>query len=87
MHLILEINILKEFWIQVNLVRRNKPNACFFYNSATFGCSTAILGLWVVGFIGNQTWKCQEFSTYGIGCSMTFTEFEEKKNVTETIGC
>jgi hypothetical protein len=35
----------------------------------------------------NHTWKFQEFSTYGIGCSMIFTEFERKKNnVTETIG-
>ena len=36
--------------------------------------------------IGNNTWKFQEFLTYGIGCSMTFTEFGGKNNGIETIG-
>ena len=52
----------------------------FFYNSTTFGCSTTNLGSWVVGVIGNHTWKFQEFSksiTYNLG---------EKINCTETIG-
>ena len=48
------------------------------YNSAAFGYSTT-MGLCIVGVIGNHTWTFQEFSTYGIGCSMTFTEFQGKK--------
>ena len=50
-----------------------------FYNRAIFGCSNTNLGLWVVGVIGNHTCKIEELSTYGIGRSMTFTEFEGKK--------
>ena len=34
MHLILEINILKEFCVQVNLVRINKTNSCFLFTIA-----------------------------------------------------
>ena len=86
MHLIRVIHIMKESLVQVNLVRRTKPNSWFFYNSAIFGCRTTNLGLWVVGVIRNHAWKFQEFLNYGIGCSKTFTEFEKlKKNVIETI--
>ena len=67
------------------LTMRNKPNwwFFFFYNSTTFGCSTTNLGSWVVGVIGNHTWKFQEFSksiTYNLGEKINCTETIENKN-------
>ena len=70
MYLLLEINILKEFWVQFYPVRRNKPNSWFLTikNHAPLGAVPQ---------------KFQELSTYG-RLQYDFYRIWGKKNAART---